>query len=159
MFRFNVQLIYWCYAHTNRLASTSCTQVGRLWLCTDILKLTINSGASVIKCVKTVGEESKVLLSSHVETNTDIHKMKELNTSFNCNIHVLYTDIWLLHITYIFFTYLTNCNLCKYASCFICDCTSYGRLFKLKILKWCKIRNSKIYYLSKMQFKLCVRNL
>ena len=77
--------------------------MGRLWLCTDILKLTINSGASVIKCVKTVGEESKTtnpkaVSSGHVETNTDIQNLKELNTSFNYN--VLYTDIWLLYLTY-----------------------------------------------------------
>jgi len=35
--------------------------VGRLWLCYDILKLTVNSGAGVIKCVKTVVQESKAL--------------------------------------------------------------------------------------------------
>ena len=37
----------------------------------------------------------KAASSGHVETNTDIHKVKELSTNFNYGL--LYTDICLLN--------------------------------------------------------------
>ena len=103
MFKFNVQPMFLCYVHTNRLASTRCTHVGRRWMCTDIFKLIIDSGASVMKCVKTVEEETKTtnpkaVSSGHIETNMDIHKMKELSASVNYNVS--HSAIWLIYLTY-----------------------------------------------------------
>jgi len=66
-------------------------------------KLTTNSGASVMKCVKTVGVETnttnlKVVSTGHIETNMDIHKMKELSASINYNVP--HSAIWLIYLTY-----------------------------------------------------------
>jgi len=72
-------------------------------MCTDIFKLIIDSGASVMKCVKTVEEETKTtnpkaVSSGHIETNMDIHKMKELSASVNYNVS--HSAIWLIYLTY-----------------------------------------------------------
>ena len=79
--------------------------------------------------------------------------MKELSKHFNFGL--LYSDTSLL-ISHIFLICIwQNCNLYKYASCFICNCTSYGSLFKPKRLKWRKIQNRQSYC-QKMHWQLCV---